>query len=140
MMEKRTEILAKAHLIDSNKLAKEYYVAAGLSFADISANDYELLVEMVQKEIDILLADKSYQMIANLQISKIKTTKKYVSLRISGSYFGDREGITFFKDNAASMEVAEVEAPVTFCCSMSGCNRIPFITGFVKWVDTLKGE
>ncbi len=136
-MDKRTEILAKAHLLDSNELAKEYYVESGLSFTDIDDNDYELLSDMVQKEIDILLADKSYQMIEGLCISKIKTTKKYVSLRIRGSYFGDREGITFFKDDAASMEVAEIETPVTFCCSMSGCNRIPFITGFVKWVDRL---
>jgi len=128
-MDKRTEILAKAHLLDSNELAKQYYVGAGLSFKDISDNDYELLSEMVQKEIDILLADKSYQMIKNLRISKIKATKAYVSLRIDGSYFTNREGITLHDKD---------ELIVTFCREMSGCNRIPFITGFVKWVDKLK--
>ena len=95
-MNKRTEILAKAHLLDSNELAKQYYVEAGLSFTDIDVNNIELLSDMVQQEIDILLADKSYQMIKNLQISKIKTTKKYVSLRIDGSYFKNREGITLY--------------------------------------------
>ncbi len=139
-MKKRTEILAKAHLLDSNELAKEYYIEVGLSFKGISDTDYELLSEMIQKEIDILLADKSYQMIKSLRISKIKATKAYVSLRIEGmvrilkaegSYFKSREGITLH---------AEDELIVTFCCEMSGCNRIPFITGFVNWVDKLKGE
>lgn len=131
IMDKRTEILAKAHLLDSNELAKEYYIESGLSFTDIDDNDYELLSDMVQKEIDILLADKSYQMIEGLCINKIKKTKKYVSLRIDGSYFKNREGITLYAND---------ELIVTFCESMNGCNRIPFITGFVKWVDKLKSK
>ena len=125
----REEILNSAHLITSNDLARKYFDQFGIDFAGLNMSDFEKLKSLIQIEIDKLLADTEYQMITKLRVKdKIKKNKQGVFLRISGNYFTDREGISFNNRNPLF---------IGFCTEMSGCNRIPFITGFVKWVDFL---
>jgi hypothetical protein len=75
-----------------------------------------------------LLADKSYDMVGKLRMHpNIKFDKDNVYLLTDGSYFDKREAISF---NLNSKFIG-------FCGWASGCNRIPFIKGFVKWCDYL---
>ncbi|KKL58850.1 hypothetical protein LCGC14_2221220, partial [marine sediment metagenome] len=58
--------------------------------------DYVKLREFVNKEIYILLVDKSYSMIKRLRMHrKIKFNKDGVCLFTDGFYFDKREAITF---------------------------------------------
>jgi hypothetical protein len=125
---KRQEILDKSHENISSVLCRRY-AGDDYDWSALPLKAFELLAKLTQKEIDILAADKSYDMIPRLRIKdKIRINKKDgVTIRVSGSYFKDREAFSFnFKDSF-----------IGFCGEMSGCNRTPFITGFVNWVDEL---
>ena len=88
--------------------------------------DYYKLSELMQEEIYRLLADKTYSMINKLSMhSKIRLEKDYVHLFVNGFYFNKREAITFDLRNKF----------IGFNGWASGCNRIPFIKGFIKWCD-----
>jgi len=125
---KRQEILDKSHQNISSELCRKY-VGDDFYWSRFPLKAFELLAKLTQKEIDILSADKSYAMIPKLKIKdKIRTNRKNgVFIRVSGDYFNDREAFSFnFQDSF-----------IGFCGEMSGCNRTPFITGFINWVDEL---
>jgi hypothetical protein len=122
------EIINKSHEYCAAELCRKY-IGDDFDFSKMPFSNFKRLAELTQKEIDRLLADKTYQMIPQLKIKdKIKKNKEGIFLRISGSYFNDREGISFnFKASPI----------VGFCAEMSGCNRIPFIVGFLNWIDEI---
>ena len=114
----------------SSYLCRDYFKKSGLQ-SDIfySTNEYYKLSEFIQKEIQVLLSDKSYSMIKNLKMHpKIKFSKDCVRLLTSGYYFKKREAITFNLDTEL----------ISFCGWASGCNRIPFVKGFIKWCDYMQ--
>jgi len=132
MKDKRKEILDHSHLNSTNELARIYFRESGINFSNLEMKAFEELQLLIQIEIDKLLDDTSYRMITELKVKPIIQRTRYsehgIFLRISGSYFSDREAISFWTN----------PLKIGFCGEMSGCNRIPFITGFIKWVDLLK--
>ena len=125
----RKETLEKAHLEESSNLGRQYFKELGVDWHNLTISHFERLSVIIQNVIDILLLDKRYDMIPRLKVNpKIRDNKDGISLRISGSYFSDREGVSFSGDW------------VGFCSEMSGCNRIPFLKGFVYWVDYLNDK
>jgi len=126
----KKEIFEKAHLNESSDLCRQYFKDKGLQLDNFyPPSEYYKLSELIQKEIYPLLADKTYSMIGKLRIHpKIEFDKDYVYLFADGYYFNKREAITFDLRNKS----------IWFCGWASGCNRIPFIKGFVKWCDYLK--
>jgi len=126
----RKDIFDNSHIERSKESAREYFRISGIQLSNLTARDFDKLKEFVTIEINKLLADPSYRMIPELRVSKIKENKSGIFLRISGSYFSDREGISF-----------NLWKPlfIGFCAEMSGCNQTPFIKGFVKFVDYLRG-
>ena len=124
-------IFEKAHISESSKLARTYFKELGLKFEDMKMSDYYKLSEFIQEEIDTLLADKTYSMIGKLRMhSTIKKDKYGFYLLTNGFYFDKREAISFYnpKNNDKSLLIG-------FCGWASGCNRIPYIIGFIKWCD-----
>ena len=130
-MEKlKQKIYDKAHFEESNDLARIYFDKSGITLKDASKEDFEELSRLIQLEMYKLLGDESYRMIKDLRMcKKILINKSGVFLYSSGSYFDKREAISFRIDS---------EKAVYFCCWASGCNRIPFIKGFIKWCDWMK--
>lgn len=124
----KEDIFEKAHLEESSELARQYFDECGLVVKYIPISYYDKLSEFITTEIEPLLADKSYHMVERLRMCpNIKKDKEAIHLFTSGSYFSKREAITFwFKDR------------ILFCPWASGCNRIPYVKGFIKWCDYLK--
>jgi hypothetical protein len=127
---RKQEILDSSHQKISSELCRKY-AGDDFDWSNLTLKAFELLAKLTQKEIDILSADKSYDMIPSLRVKdKIRTNKDGVFIRVSGSYFTNREAFSFnFRDDF-----------VGFCGEMSGCNRTPFITGFVNWIDELNND
>ena len=127
-------IFEKAHEIESSELARAYYNNYGLTFKDIQMSDYYKLSEFIQKEIDILLADKSYRMVERLRMNnKIRKDKYGVYLLTDGSYFSKREAIFFYNPENNNRDLL-----IGLCGWASGCNRIPYIIGFINWCDWMR--
>ena len=126
----RKEIFDKAYLEESSELARTYFRVCGLEIKKVTISQCEKLSEFITTEIEPLLADKSYQMILRLRMhKKIKKDKDGIYLLTDGAYFRKRQAISFnFKDR------------IIFCSWASGCNRIPYIKGFVKWCDYIQKQ
>jgi len=128
----KKEILNKAYLPMSSELAREYFNLLGLRIESVKLNQCKILSNYIQKEIDILLKDGSYNMIDKLRMNpKIKSDKFGIFLFTDGYYFKKRQAVSFEFSNDSEHKF------IGFCGWASGCNRIPFIKGFVKWCDTL---
>ena len=124
----REEIIEKAHIGSTTDLCRKY-ASDDFAFQMMPIENFERLRDLIQIEIDKLLSDPTYQMITKLKVKdKIKRNKDGIFLRISGSYFSDRQGISFNKKNGF----------IGFCAEMDGCNRIPFVVGFINWIDELR--
>ena len=137
MMEQlKQQILEKAHLNESSELARNYFKELNLDVAVITIPQAEKLSEFIQKEINILLADETYSMVRELRMHKKIKTDRFggVYLLTDGSYFKQREAISFNYDKRDNYKF------VGFCGWASGCNRIPYILGFIKLCDWMKEE
>lgn len=133
---KKSEIFDNAHLSISSNLARDYFELSGLRFSDINMDNSNKLRQLINVECYKLLEDGSYRMVKDLEVNyKIKQDKWGIYLTAIGSYFKEREAVSFWnpKTNELSIEVG-------FCGWASGCNRIPFIRGFVRWCDWMIEE
>ena len=133
-MEGWEKIFEKAHLNESSDLAREYFTKCGLNFLDVNLDNCKKLRQLINLECYKLLDDENYSMIKDLDVNlKIKKDKWGIYLTARGSYFSEREAISFYnpKTNDKTMTIG-------FCGWASGCNRIPFIKGFIKWCDWMK--
>ena len=65
----RQKAIELSHTPDSSDLARQYFKSLGLRIESINLNQCKVLSEYIQKEIDILLKDKSYQMINKLRMN-----------------------------------------------------------------------
>lgn len=121
----KEDVFREAHLLVSSDMARKYFDEKGLKIEKITKKQYEELINMINREIYPLLTDKSYNMVQRLEMHKrIKRDRDCVYLLVNGSYFKKRDAITFYADRR-----------IIFCSWASGCNRIPFIRGFVNWCD-----
>ncbi len=125
-LQHQKEILDKAHLMESSELARRYFSDLGLSFNHFTLAQVEKLRDFIQEEMYPLLADKSYSMIKDLSMDKrIDFGTDGIYLFTNGYYFNKRQAISF-----------ETSGFIGFCGWASGCNRIPFIRGLIKWCDS----
>jgi hypothetical protein len=128
-------ILRTAHINASSVLAREYFKELGLNYSKIKESDLYKLREFILDSMYPLLADKTYSMIKELTMDRRIKSKFKKDLLIeselyaNGSYFTRREAITFNEDGF-----------IGFCGWASGCNRIPFINGFIAWCNYLAGQ
>ena len=128
----KEEIFEKAHLEESSELARKYFKELGLRIESINLKQAEKLSEFIQSEIDVLSKDESYRMVKELKMCpKINIEKYGIFLFVDGSYFKKRQAVSFehHKEDGYTF--------IGLCGWASGCNRIPFIKGFIKWCDYL---
>jgi hypothetical protein len=121
----RNQIFEHSHQEESSELSRKYFEFVGLKMSDVNLDNCYKLSEFITNEMLPLLADKSYHMVERLRMCpKIKKDKEGIHLFTSGSYFSKRQAIEFW-----------FEDKIIFCSWASGCNRIPYIKGFIKWCD-----
>lgn len=117
--------------------ARLYFENAELTYADITAEDINLLVELLSEELEAYRTTggehaKNMAMTVRKPLVKdvkiLKTGLKHAYIKVDGSYFEKREGISFNKDGF-----------IGFAGSFDGSNTTPYLTAFMRWVDAVHG-
>ncbi len=114
--------------------AREYFKNKGLTYDNINIIDFTQLCLMVNKYLQIYrtTTEHAKQMNMRLATMKKKDSKfegdklKYAFLKIDGSNFKDREGISFQNNGF-----------IGFCGEFSTVNTEPILQAFIKWCDEL---
>jgi hypothetical protein len=115
--------------------ARKYFENKGLDYSKIKKEDIEVLISYVSKELKTYLKEGGFhaqQMSMELRKPRVKDIKvlksglQYARIRIKGSYFDDREGITFSQTGF-----------IGFGGEFSDVNVAPILKAFCKWCDTL---
>lgn len=121
--------------MERRKLAREYFEKSNLSYNDITMNDLYKLIQILN--IKIADAGSCMLMINEPKLSgrykNIKFSKdgklEFAEIRVKGTYFDDREAITFNTDGFIGL-----------CGWADGYNLTPFVIGFKEWCDYMKGK
>ena len=113
-------------------LARDYFIKNDLSYKDIGMNEIYKLIQILNKKIAeagscmLMINEPKFRgRYTNIKLNKIGKLK-YAELRVKGTYFEDREAITFHEDGF-----------IGFCGWADGYNMTPFIMGFKEWCDYL---
>jgi hypothetical protein len=126
----RAEIELASHLQEASKMCREFATMKGFHNWNIKDSDYEKLKFLIDNHIQKLAASGEYRMIYLLKVDrKIIKNKDGVFITCSSDYFRNREAISFNH---------RCDDFIGFCAEMSGCNRIPFILGFLDWLEYLE--
>lgn len=116
----------------TNDEARQYFKDKGLTYDVLTPYTIDLLTNMVQQEImqmrkeqeDCILICVNYCEHTKEQLKRKKFNNIYLTVR--GTYFSDREAISFNTDGFIGF--------AGWACSK---NVKPFIDGFVKWCDEI---
>jgi hypothetical protein len=135
----KEEILANAHSDESSNMCREYCHKKGFSYSNVTKDSFNQLGYFLNIELAKYLASEDRHAVQmNMRVAKIRKADitfnkegyiRYGGIFIAGSYFDRREGIYFNADGF-----------IGFCGWADGCNRVPIITAFVRWVDWLKDK
>lgn len=106
----KQEIFDKAHLKEGNNLAREYFKQCGLTYEDLNEDRMKRLKCFINAEIAPLLLDETYSMVKEYQVHNIKHNKWGWFLTVEASYFGDREGVSFY-----DLKNNDPKLPIGFC-------------------------
>ena len=117
---------------DSRKETREYFEKCGLTYNDITQARFYLLMSLVAQEIEIANANNEtniddYRFLAKTDIFFVDETLVYGFLYVGGSYFDERECISFNKDGF-----------IGFAGWASDNNVKPILRAFRKWCDEIK--
>lgn len=120
--------------MNHRELARDYYKKCGITYEDITMNSLYKLIQLLNKRI--VEAGSCMIMINE---PKLKGTNKnivfknnklvFAEIRVKGTYFDDREAITFNKDGFIGL-----------CGWADGYNLTPFVMGFKDWCDYMKNK
>ena len=116
--------------------AREYFKSLDLSYKDISEIDVYILTKYIEVELDNYYKNggdhaKSMDLRVKAPLKKnVKVLKRsglqYAYIRVAGSYFENREAISFNKDGF-----------IGFGGELDSKNTTPIIKGFCNWCDYL---
>lgn len=113
--------------------ARNYFKQCGLTYDDIDMNAIYKLIQLLNLEIVkidscMLMINEPKLQGRNRNIILNKGGKiKFAEIRVKGTYFNDREAITFNDDGF-----------IGFCGWADMYNTTPFVMAFNKWCDYLK--
>lgn len=120
--------------MNHRELARDYYKKCGITYEDITMNSLYKLIQLLNKRI--VEAGSCMIMINE---PKLKGTNKnivfknnklvFAEIRVKGTYFDDREAITFNEDGFIGL-----------CGLADGYNLTPFVMGFKDWCDYMKNK
>lgn len=119
--------------MDRRESAREYFKRLGLSYADIKESDIYKLNEILNEKvkgteiINRCFVDRKY-------FNKDTGSLVFAEIRVTGKYFDNREGISFYEYN-------EIEGEWIGIIGWADTgNLTPFIEGFEEWCDYLKDK
>ena len=121
--------------MNHRELAREYFKKSNLTYDDIDMNDIYKLIQILNVKITeanscMLMINEPKLRGRNTNVKLNKNGKLvFAEIRVKGTYFADREAITFNGDGF-----------IGFCGWADGYNLTPFIVGFKEWCDYMKGK
>ncbi len=121
--------------MNRRELARNYFEKCNLTYDEITMNDLYKLIQILN--IKIAEAGSCMLMINEPKLSGINKNIKlskdgklvFAEIRVKGTYFDDREAITFYDDGF-----------IGFCGWADGYNLTPFVMAFKEWCDYLKNK
>lgn len=120
--------------MNDRKLARNYFKECNLTYDDIGMNEIYKLIQILNRYI--AQADSCMLMMNEPKLKGryrniiLKDGKiKFAELRVKGTYFNDREAITFYEDGWIGISGWA-----------DGYNLTPFVMGFKEWCDYLKNK
>lgn len=125
------QVLEKAHLRESDELAIQYFNEKAIRYDDLMPQDFKKLQDFIQIEIDRI--GWTYKLQVKRKIEKKNLDGNTgIFIRMSASYFSNREGISFIENfnNTGNLYIR-------FGGMLNGCKHEPLIIGFINWVDWL---
>ena len=122
-------------MMSERQIAREYFKECNLTYDDIDMNDIYKLIQILNVEIALtkscmLMINEPKLRGRNTNVKLNKNGKLvFAEIRVKGTYFADREAITFNKDGF-----------IGFCGWADGYNLTPFVNGFKEWCDYLENK
>lgn len=122
-------------MMSERQIAREYFKKSNLTYDDIDMNDIYKLIQILNVKITetnscmlMINEPKLRERNTNVKLNK-KGKLVFAKIRVKGTYFADREAITFNEDGF-----------IGFCGWADGYNLTPFIVGFKEWCDYLENK
>lgn len=121
--------------MNRRELAREYFKKCNFTYDDIDMNAIYRLIQILN--FKIVEANSCMLMINEPKLrgryTNVKLNKNgklvFAEIRVKGTYFDDREAITFNEDGF-----------IGICGWADGYNLTPFVLGFKDWCDWLKKQ
>lgn len=120
--------------MNHRELARDYYKKCGITYKNIKMIDVYKLIQLLNK--NIALANSCMIMI---NVPKLTGSSKniyfkndeliFAEIRVKGTYFNDREAVTFYEDGYIGL-----------CGWADNNNSIPIIIAFKEWCDYMKNK
>lgn len=120
--------------MNRRELARNYFKESGLTYDDIGMNEIYKLIQILNEKIS-----KANSCMIMINEPKLKGRYKniilkndkivFAEIRVKGTYFNDREAITFNEDGFIGL-----------CGWADGYNLTPFVIGFKEWCNYLKDK
>lgn len=120
--------------MNSRALARSYFKECDLTYDDIGMNEIYKLIQILNRRIEqsnsCMLMMNEPKLKGRYRNIILKDEKiKFAELRVKGTYFDDREAITFYEDGWIGISGWA-----------DGYNLTPFVMGFKEWCDYLKNK
>lgn len=120
--------------MNHRELARDYYKKCKITYDDITMNDLYKLIQLLNKRIVeagscMIMINEPKLKGANKNIIFKNNKLVFAEIRVKGTYFDDREAITFNDDGFIGL-----------CGWADGYNLTPFVMGFKEWCDYMKNK
>lgn len=121
--------------MNRRELARKYFKKCNLTYDDIDINAIYKLIQILNAKIvevnSCMLMINEPKLRGRYTNVKLNKNGKLVfaEIRVKGTYFDDREAITFNEDGF-----------IGICGWADGYNLTPFVLGFKDWCDWLKSK
>lgn len=120
--------------MNHRELARDYYKKCKITYNDITMNDLYKLIQFLNKRIVeagscMIMINEPKLKGANKNIVFKNNKLVFAEIRVKGTYFDDREAITFNDDGFIGL-----------CGWADGYNLTSFVMGFKDWCDYMKNK
>ena len=120
--------------MNHRELARNYYKHCNITYEDITMDDLYKLIQILNKKIVevnscMIMINEPKLRGKNKNVSFKNGKLEFAEIRVKGTYFEDREAITFNKDGF-----------IGFCGWADGYNITPFVNGFEEWCYYMKDK
>lgn len=120
--------------MDRREIARRYFEECKITYDEITMSDLYKLIQYLNKrivEIGSCMTMMKEPKLSGVNKNIIFKENKLVfaELRVKGTYFDDREAITFHEDGF-----------IGICGWADGYNLTPFVMAFKDWCDYMKGK